>query len=194
MADDRDRSLVQLVTRSARGPARILDVGCGDGSLAQVMRKASVPIAAWTGLDVDTEALHAAADGVAWATFVEASADAMPFEDGAFDIVIASTLFSSLTARLERSAAREIERVTADGGWLIWYDLRYNNPRNPAVHGLARRDVSRLFPEWRADLRSMTLAPPIARRLGVATPVLYPVLHAIPALRTHLVGRLQRRG
>jgi hypothetical protein len=38
----------------------------------------------------------------------------------------------------------------------------------------------------------MTVLPPIARRLGVTTPLLYPMLEAIPVLRSHLVGRLQR--
>jgi len=36
-----------------------------------------------------------------------------------------------------------------------------------------------------------TLIPPIARRLGPTTPVLYPILESIPFLRSHLIGRLR---
>ena len=103
----------------------------------------------------------------------------------------AITLFSSLpTANMEDGVAREIGRVLRPGGWLIWYDLRRDNPWNPAVHGITRRAASS-FSGMEAELRSFTLAPPIARRLGPVTPVAYPLLHAIPSLRSHLIGRLQ---
>ncbi|MCA1570295.1 MAG: hypothetical protein LC798_08260 [Chloroflexi bacterium] len=56
-------------------------------------------------------------------------------------------LFSSLPSRdLEVAAANEVARVLAPGGWLIWYDLRYDNPTNPAVHGIGRSGLRRLFP------------------------------------------------
>ena len=48
-----------------------------------------------------------------------------------------------------------------------------------------------LFPGWDLDLHAYTLAPPIARRLGRATPILYPPPHSIPPLRLHLIGRLR---
>jgi hypothetical protein len=40
-------------------------------------------------------------------------------------------------------------------------------------------------------MRSITVVPPIARRLGPLTPVAYPILHAVPPLRSHFVGRLR---
>ena len=56
-----------------------------------------------------------------------------------------------------------------------------------AVQGSAGSAV----PGWEIELRSSTVIPPIARRLGRTTPVMYPVLHAIPPLRSHLIGRLR---
>ena len=120
------------------------------------------------------------------------SADALPFEDRAFDVVSAITLMSSLpTDRLESDTAREIARVTRPGGWLIWFDLRYDNPTNPAVHGIDRRRLEPLFPGWAQELRTSTVLPPLARRLGPSTPFLYPLLELVPPLRSHLIGRLR---
>jgi len=105
---------------------------------------------------------------------------------------VASTLFSSLPSRgLEEAVAGEIARALRPDGWLAWYDLRYRNPANRSVHGLGRSDVQSLFPGWTLELQSMTLLPPLARRLGPLTGALYGPLHALPFLRSHLIGRLQ---
>ena len=194
MVRDRDRVLVRLLRASVpRANARILDLGCGDGRLASVARDGGVSIGQWTGVDLSGEAVDVAAARNPLDRFVVASVDDLAFESESFDVAIASTLFSSLPSRsFEIAAAREVSRVLVRGGWLIWYDLRYDNPRNPDVHGVSLADLGQFFPGWRRELEPMTLMPPLARRLGAATPVLYPPLHGIRALRSHLAGRLQR--
>jgi SAM-dependent methyltransferase len=193
---DRDRALVDLLRRSlATTGGRVLDLGMGDGHLAEVARSADLPIGSWTGVDLDPRAVEAAAAAAPWAHFVEASGDRLPFEAASFDAVIASTLFSSLPSRqLEDDVASDIGRVLAPDGWLVWYDLRYGNPANPSVHGLGLTDVQSLFPGWTIELESITLLPPLARRLGPLTRALYGPLHAFPFLRSHLTGRLRPPG
>jgi ubiquinone/menaquinone biosynthesis C-methylase UbiE len=135
----------------------------------------------------------AASAEIAWGVFFEASADRLPFGDAAFDVVVASTLFSSLpSSELESAVATEVGRVLAPGGWLVWYDLRYGNPSNQSVHGVDAKALRALFPRWSSELRSLTLLPPIARRLGLTTAVLYGPLEWLPVLRSHLIGRLRR--
>ena len=51
---------------------------------------------------------------------------------------------------------------------------------------------ARCSPGGMATLRLVTLLPPLARRLHALTPVLYPVLAAVPPLRTHWAGLLER--
>ena len=192
MSRDRDRLLVDLVRRSLPAGGSVLDIGCGPGSLADLVR-AAVRGVRWTGADLLPEAISEACGQRPWATWLEASADDLPVDDAAFDVVVASTLFSSLPNRqLEQGAAAEVSRVLKPGGWLVWYDLRYQNPSNPHVHGITAAALAGLFPKWRRELRSVTLIPPVARRLGWLTPVAYPLLEMLPTMRSHLVGRLER--
>jgi ubiquinone/menaquinone biosynthesis C-methylase UbiE len=192
LSRDRDLRLRDLLARSLpAGPASLLDVGCGNGwLLASVGQR--WPDVRLTGLDLQPERVEEARANAPEAHLVVGSADALPFEDNAFDVVSAITLMSSLpTERMEADAAREVARVTRPGGWLIWFDLRYDNPTNPAVHGIDGRRLATLFPGWAQELESSTVLPPLARRLGRSTPVLYPILELVPPLRSHLIGRLR---
>lgn len=195
LADGRDVALLTLVAQSlSASPARFLDVGCGDGSLVGAIAGRWPDVEA-VGLDLLPDRVAVAQDAFPDATFVQGSGDALPFEDDSFDTVSASTLFSSFPSpELEVAVAAEIQRVLKPGGWLVWYDLRYDNPNNPAVHGVTEKRLHELFPRWAGRLDTLTLAPPIARRLGLLTPIAYPLLHAVPPLRSHLIGRLRRPG
>ena len=194
MLADRDAALADLLSRSLPPTnGRVLDLGCGDGRLALVAREANLTAQGWVGVDFDPIAVAKASGAFPWATFVEASADRLAFAAGSFDVVVASTLFSSFPSHaFEDAVAGELTRVLVPGGWLIWYDLRYDNPRNSNVHGIDADALARLFPAWPSELRSITLLPPVARRLGWLTPAIYPVLESFPPLRSHLVGRLRR--
>ena len=192
LSSDRDLRLRELLARSLPGaPASLLDVGCGNGSLlASVSER--WPDVRLAGLDLQPERIEEARATAPDANFVIGSADALPFDDHSFDVVTAITLMSSLpTDPMETGAAREIARVTRPGGWLVWFDLRYDNPTNPAVHGIDSRRLETLFPGWAQELRSSTVLPPLARRLGPSTPILYPILELVPPLRSHLIGRLR---
>lgn len=48
----------------------------------------------------------------------------------------------------------------------------------------------RLFRDFHMDLQRITLLPPVACRLGPAMRLLYPVLAAVPPLRTHYLALL----
>jgi ubiquinone/menaquinone biosynthesis C-methylase UbiE len=192
LSNDRDLRLRDLLARSLPGgSASLLDVGCGDGSLLTIVAE-RWPDVRLAGLDLRPERIDEARVHAPDAQLVVGSADALPFDDDSFDVVTAITLMSSLpTDRMEADAAREIARVTRPGGWLVWFDLRYDNPSNPAVHGIDGKRLGRLFPGWAQELRSSTVLPPLARRLGRSTPFMYPLLELVPPLRSHLIGRLR---
>lgn len=194
ISQERAGLLVSLLRRSLdpRTGASILDLGCGNGDAARLLA-ANAPDARYVGVDLMPELVHAARQRYPHHRFEVASAHALPFDDGEFDVVLALTLFSSLPSRLlEHAVAAEVSRVLRDEGWLIWYDLRYRSPQNRSVHALPPKRIRALFPGWRAELRTVTLIPPLARRLGWTTEFAYPLLLKIPPLRSHLMGRLQR--
>ena len=124
------------------------------------------------GLDLQPERIDEARVNAPDAQLLVGSADALPFDDHSFDVVTAITLMSSLpTDPMEIDAAREIARVTRPGGWLVWFDLRYDNPTNPAVHGIDGRRLADAVPGvGRRSCARSTVLPPLARRLGRSTP------------------------
>ena len=192
MAADRERALVELIGKSVPLGGTVLDLGCGRGELLNAVQRLR-PDVRWTGIDLQEGAIAECRRRYTSAEWLVGSADRLPFPNAVSDVVVASTLFSSLpTVQLERDVATEIHRVLRPGGWLVWYDLRLRNPANPAVHGISRRRLSTLFPGWASECKSMTLLPPLARRLGPVTALAYSALEAVPLLRSHIVGRLRR--
>jgi SAM-dependent methyltransferase len=95
--------------------SRVLDVACGNGnaSLAAARRYADV-----TGVDYVPELLiraseRASADRLA-IRFVPGDAEALPFDDASFDLVLST--FGVMFTPDQAQAARELTRVCARGG------------------------------------------------------------------------------
>jgi ubiquinone/menaquinone biosynthesis C-methylase UbiE len=147
------------------------------------------------GIELDPERAAVAREALPSADLRVGDASQLPWPDETFRLVAASTTFSSiLDPGLRRVVAREAQRVLVRGGALLWYDLRMNNPRNPNVRGIGRREIRALFPALNGPIRSSTLAPPLARLIA---PVSWPAatfLEALPFLRTHLVAVLVKGG
>jgi ubiquinone/menaquinone biosynthesis C-methylase UbiE len=111
----------------------------------------------------------------------------LPVVGESVNAVVLSTVFSSIINRADRQrVAAEAIRVLRPGGVILSYDLRLWSPRNRQVRPIGRAELTRLFPKAAIKTYSMTLLPPLARRLGKATDALYGPLVAVPPLRTHL--------
>ena len=92
---------------------------------------------------------------------------------------------------MRKQTAGEMGGVLRPSGAVLSYDFMYNNPRNPDVRSVKAVEIRSLFPRFLITLRRIALAPFIARRLPESLlPVLYPLLVAIPLLRTHYLGLL----
>lgn len=93
----------------------LLDVACGSGQLALLAARDGVNV---TGVDIATNAVERAraraqAAGLP-ARFEEADAEALPFEDGSFDVV--TSLIGAMFAPQPELVARELLRVCCPGG------------------------------------------------------------------------------
>lgn len=113
---------------------RVLDMGCGTGSLASSLRR-SHPKVRVTGLDRDRRMLVRAADrqrsgGVSW---VEGSGQRLPFAGEAFDAVAATLFLHHLTHAQKMEALGEANRVLRPGGSLHIADWIKPKPGMSAV-------------------------------------------------------------
>lgn len=174
----------------------LLDCGCGTGWLLEALAGAGVAPGRLHGVDVDPERVAAAARRVPGATAIVADARELPFADAAFDAVFQVVSLSSFGAAEQlRAALAESRRVLAPGGALVVYEPRLPNPLNPRTRRLRRGDLDAAG--LAADeSRSLTLLPPLGRRLGRLTPTLQPLLTRLPPLRSHrlLVHRVPADG
>ncbi|MBI5251271.1 MAG: class I SAM-dependent methyltransferase [Desulfomonile tiedjei] len=124
-----------------------------------------------------------------------ASAFELPYNNGSMDLVAASMLFSSITDQEKRMlAAKEMERVTRSGGWVMIMDFAISKPSNPDTVGIPKKEINRLFSGMSLKHTiSMILAPPIVRLLS---PRLLWMAHTIetllPFLRTHRLFLLRQ--
>ena len=119
------------------------------------------------GIDLDHEAVDYCKAHAPEIRVHGGSADSIPEPDGLFDLSIAFTLFSSVPDEdVSQGIAREMLRITRPGGLMVIYDMRRRNPANRAVHPISRDDIRRWFPRCPLRVRSMTLAPPLARGRG----------------------------
>jgi SAM-dependent methyltransferase len=96
---------------------QLLDVACGSGQVALMAAREGVKA---TGLDiapnlVERAQRRAEAEGLK-ARFVEGDAEALPFEDGGFDVVV--SLFGAMFAPRPELVANELLRVCSPGGMI----------------------------------------------------------------------------
>lgn len=177
-------------------PMKVLDVGCGSGYwLRRMIDWGAVPGNA-CGLDILPERVESARSRLPAACDIRrADAQNIPWPDGQFGVVSQFVMFSSvLSQEVRASIAREMSRVTAANGCILWYDFHVNNPRNPDVRAVRIDEVARLFPGFRIRTRRVNLAPPIARALLPKSGPAYHLANLVPFLRTHDVAVLTRTG
>ncbi|MGQ0827864.1 MAG: class I SAM-dependent methyltransferase [Bacteroidota bacterium] len=113
-------------------------------------------------------------------------ASTLNFENN-FDIVFQSTVFTSiLDADFKKRLAEKMWIMTKQKGIVLWYDFKYDNPKNKSVKGINKKEIKKLFPQTnKIDFYNVTLAPPIGRRFQRVYKLLNTLL---PFLRTHVIA------
>lgn len=198
MIDARNRAAATMLHELGSFPRAgdlCLEVGFGSMGWLSVLIGWGVRESDLHGVELDPSRARRACEILPAADLRTGDAVALPWNDDTFQLVIASTLFTSIIdAKVRRLVADEIHRVLAPGGALLWYDFAYNNPGNPSVRGISRAEVKRLFPALRGKIKRVTLAPPLARLIAPHWWTLATFLEAMPLLRTHLIAILIKGG
>lgn len=175
------RALLELVPRALAGGGLVLDAGCGTGWWLERLVRDGVAANRLAGVDLLAARVRAARARVPGAHVLEGDVRSLPLPGGSCSLVMIFTVLSAMGSPEDaRRALGEARRVLAPGGAIAVWEPRVwtSNPHTRLV-GLG---------ELRAALggeltvRTLTLAPPLARRVG---PRAYGLLARIAPLRTH---------
>jgi SAM-dependent methyltransferase len=180
-----------LAGRELIGADAILDVGCGSGWWLQRLAGDGRISAHLHGVELLPERAAAARSRVPMAAIALADARELPFDAGSFDVVALFTVLSSLSNATDAEQALcEARRVLSPRGAMLVWEPRIRNPFNHDTLLVGLPLLERALAGMQVEVRTLTLLPPLARRLGMRlTAGLYPRLSRMPLLRTHRLVR-----
>lgn len=189
---ERQRALIGLLRRHAGKPLgqlQVLEIGCGGGGNLLELLRMGFTADNLSGNELLPERAEAARKNLPLACQIDqGDANQIDRPPQSIDIVYQSTVFSSLLDDdFQNDLARRMWDWVKPGGGVLWYDFIYDNPRNPDVRGINVQRIRELFPEGNFDVRKVTLAPPISRRVCKIHPSLYTLFNLLPALRSHVL-------
>jgi len=194
---ERERKTLELLSKyglDSLTNKRTLDVGCGRGSFLRDFIQLGARPENLYGIDLLEENIKGARQINPNINFICGNAENLDFPDKNFDIVLQSTCFTSIfDIEMKKRIAGEMFRVLKDEGIILWYDFRYNNPKNPDVKGIEKKEIKALFPNCKYDFNLIILAPPIVRRLAPLSWFLCEILEIIPFLRTHYLVVISKK-
>ncbi len=114
---------------------RVLDLGCGTGTLAILIRQAW-PSAEVIGIDADEQILQIARSKIRNAglniTLDKGMAPNLPYADESFDLVVSSLFFHHLTRENKTLTLNEVYRILRPTGHLLLAD--FGQPDNIMMH------------------------------------------------------------
>ena len=113
---------IMLPRALARAPKKALDVGCGEGRFCRMLKQHSIDV---TGVDPTPGLIEAARARDADGAYIEATAERLPFDDNAFDLVV--SYLSLIDIPDIEAAIPEMARVLAPGGALLIANLNSFN-------------------------------------------------------------------
>lgn len=197
MLQERERRTLSILAQagwSSLDQLQILDVGCGDGVWIRDFIRWGADPRCITGVDLlEARVANARRLSPLGVTVQCRNATALDTPDESFDIIIQSTVFTSiLSDEVRRGLAGEMLRVLKPTGVILWYDFHVNNPWNRDVRGVTRREIHTLLDGCTVELRRITLAPPVTRLVAPVSWWVCHVLSAIPFLRTHYFGAIRK--
>lgn len=151
-----DRYARDLVERARPIGAsdRILDLGCGTGIVARVLRERLGGAAHIVGLDVSPPMIEEARSIAPEIDFRLGDAMGLPFADGSFDLVLCQHMLQFVPDPL--AALREVRRVLTPGGRLLATTWRPRSELDGPALGHALAEAG--FTEVRIETVSMTVA------------------------------------
>lgn len=128
---------LDLILRSVPvAGADLLDLGCGDGTMARRLAAAGARV---TGVDLDAPFADAADPAL---SLIAGRAEALPLADAAFDAVLMLKSLHHVPVPAMQTGLREVARVLRPGGLLFCWEPVFAGPLN---------EIMRLFHDEQAQ-------------------------------------------
>lgn len=143
-------SLIRSVQTHQHNGVSLLDIGCGNGRLAEIARKIKTQ---YTGIDIAEHFISLAKQRYPEYTFVQASMLDLPFNDCQFNMIAAIASLQHIPSeQLRLQALRELYRVTAPEGTLFMtnWNLYQDNLLNYFINDSSYDTGDALIP-WKND-------------------------------------------
>lgn len=189
-----ERSLVSLLNSLGLRieHVRVLDIGCGSGSLLRFLGSLGSDPSHLHGVDLIPARLSAARrQGPVAINYCVGNAQYLPYENASFDLTCLYTVFSSILDHgLRVHIAQEISRILNNGGYLLWYDLCYSKSIN--TQAINASEIETLFPNLQTVYRKKIHSSWISR-LAKHSFLICDILDHLPILRkTHNLYMLKK--
>ena len=170
---------------------RLLDVGCSTGQWLQRFLADGVRDDRAFGIELQHALLRDAAVYRPGLHLANADAAALPFADATFDLVHQATLMTLVPdPAVRQRIAQEMLRVVRPDGAILWFDMRYSNPKNPDIRGIGSKELRSLFPGCSIKMKSLSLVPMLTRRIASWSFTAARVLELVPPLRIHYLATI----
>jgi ubiquinone/menaquinone biosynthesis C-methylase UbiE len=117
------RRLLRHVRHLFHAGSQVLDAGCGDGRIAELFLDWGCKV---TAVDVESHPAEWARIGKRGVAFQQVSAEALPFPDARFDVVLAKDAFHHMEHPIK--ALAELQRVAKPDGAVVVIEANRRNP------------------------------------------------------------------
>ena len=172
---------------------RVADFGCGVGTWLLEFAQWGANLVDLYGIDLDPVRISQAQQRLPASNLETGDAGFPSWPAAYFDLVTQFTMFTSiLDVSVRKNVAAAMLRVLKPTGVILWYDFRFNNPSNRNVRGIQAVEIQSLFPNCSIQFSTVTLAPPLARRVVPTSWILALLLEKLPFLRTHYLAVIQK--
>jgi ubiquinone/menaquinone biosynthesis C-methylase UbiE len=167
----------------------VIDLGAGMGRDCVEFERLGFERDGIVAVDLVAPDLRTARAELPWLQLAVGDASRLPIGEACADLVFQSTMLSSvLDGRLRAAIYSEARRILKPGGAFVSYDTRYPNPWNRHTRPVPAAELRAAFQGWPLRLKSLTLLPPLVRRLAPVSADLCRILERLPFLRSHLLA------
>ncbi len=191
MVKERNKYYTSIIRNNFRNlkEVKILEIGAGSGGNISFFKELGIPAENIYANELLSDRVEQLKQNHPDIHIL--SGDACEITENNFDIIFQSTVFTSiLDEAFREKLANKMWSLLKMKGIILWYDFIYNNPKNPDVKKVSKKDLMKLFPK--EDLifsKKVTLAPPIGRRVGKA----YQIFNLFSFLRSHLIAVFKKK-